>query len=131
MTGPTLPFVIQEHTTPQGVHWDLMLQMGNALWTWRLAVKPERIQTKPVAAERIADHPLRFLTYQGPVQNQTGSVTIADSGRFTLQTQSSEELQIILAGKILSGPFKLVRQDQSLWLFIPLSPDDHPCCFEG
>lgn len=131
MTGPTLPFVIQEHATPQGVHWDLMLQMGDVLWTWRLAVKPGHIQTKPVVAERIADHPPRFLTYQGPVQNQTGSVTIADNGSFILQTQSSEELQIILAGKILSGPFKLIRQDQSLWLFIPLSPADHLCGFEG
>ena len=50
-------FVIQQHTTPNGVHWDLMLEMNNCLWTWRLNTPPEKITNAPVSAERIQDHP--------------------------------------------------------------------------
>lgn len=76
-------FVIQQHTTPDGVHWDLMLEMDDCLWTWRLNVPPTEIKNKPISAERIHDHPLRFLTYEGPVQNNTGKVKITDKGTYT------------------------------------------------
>ena len=34
--APKKQFVVAEHTTPNGVHWDLMLEMDDCLWTWRL-----------------------------------------------------------------------------------------------
>lgn len=79
-------FVIQQHTTPDGVHWDLLLEMDDCLWTWRLNTPPAEIKNQPIGAERIHDHPLRFLTYEGPVQNNTGRVTIADKGTYTIQS---------------------------------------------
>lgn len=79
-------FVISEHTTKNGVHWDLMLEMHDYLWTWRLNVPPEKITDTPVSAEPIFDHSPRFLTYEGPVQNGTGRVKIADKGTCTLST---------------------------------------------
>jgi hypothetical protein len=77
-------FVISEHTTKSGVHWDLMLEMDDGLWTWRLNVPPAEIKNKPIPAERIHDHPLRFLTYEGPVQNDTGNVKIVEKGTYIL-----------------------------------------------
>jgi hypothetical protein len=115
MTDPK-PFVIDEHTTPTGVHWDLMLQMGDALWTWRLAVHPEKIGSNSVAAERIADHPLRFLSYQGPVQNHTGSVRIAECGECTLENQTQHELTLHFKGKSLTGRYMLTQQNENCWL---------------
>ncbi|MHC4290379.1 MAG: DNA polymerase ligase N-terminal domain-containing protein, partial [Planctomycetota bacterium] len=67
-------FVVIEHTTSDGVHWDLMLDRGEVLWTWRLDTTPGKIAEKAVSAERISDHPRRFLAYEGPVQNNTGQV---------------------------------------------------------
>ncbi len=109
-------FVIQEHSAPEGVHWDLMLQLGDALRTWRLSVPPEQIQNEPIPAEKIADHSLRFLSYEGPVQNNTGSVKIADRGNFTLFEQTEKEILFETAGQILKGKFQLQFQQNNLWL---------------
>lgn len=110
-------FVIQQHTTPNGVHWDLMLEMGECLWTWRLNVPPVKIKNKPITAERIHDHPLRFLTYEGPVQNNTGTVTIADKGTYLLRSQTDSVLMLELQGTILSDCFQLQRTENTLWVF--------------
>jgi hypothetical protein len=119
MTGPLRQFVIQEHTTPAGVHWDLMLQMDDILWTWRLAVPPKQISSDTIPAERIFNHPLRFLSYEGPVQKQTGSVRIADRGKYTLENQTEHELELIFEGKHLSGGYKLTQQSDHHWLLSP------------
>ena len=100
-------FVISEHTTPNGVHWDLMLEMDNTLWTWRLNVPPAEIKNKPILAERIHNHPLRFLTYEGPVQNNTGQVTIAEKGTYQIIEQTENTLRLEMNGNILKGNFTL------------------------
>ena len=102
-------FVIQQHTTPDGVHWDLMLEMDDCLWTWRLAVPPAEIKNKIISAERIHDHPLRFLTYEGPIQNGTGSVKIADRGSYQLLEQADNTLTFQSQGKILKGTSTLSK----------------------
>jgi hypothetical protein len=116
MNIPGNTFVIQEHTTPADVHWDLMLQFGDVLWTWRLGIGPGKIQDTPVPAEKIADHPMRFLSYEGPVQNHTGSVYIADSGSFSIFSQTEREISFETAGRILKGSFMLTVQKNNLWL---------------
>jgi len=109
-------FVIQEHARPEGVHWDLMLQFQDVLRTWRFSVPPQQIQNEPVPAEKIADHPLRFLSYEGPVQNNTGSVKIADRGNFTLSEQTESGISFEVTGQILKGKFQLQFQQNNLWL---------------
>jgi hypothetical protein len=109
-------FVIQEHSTPDGGHWDLMLQIEDTLWTWRLHHPPQHIQDTPIPAEKIADHPLRFLSYEGPVQNHIGSVKIADKGNFTLLEQTEKEISFETAGQILKGKFQLHLQHNNFWL---------------
>ncbi len=116
--GPDNAFVIQQHTTPQGVHWDLMLQMGDVLWTWRMTVSPEQIDVINLPIERIFDHPLRFLWYEGPVQNKTGQVKIADKGDLRLISEDADTLCVYLQGKILQGKFTLTRQSENLWMLV-------------
>ena len=109
-------FVIQQHQTPKGIHWDLMLQADQALLTWRLSVPPKQISNEEASAQKIADHPLRFLTYEGPVQNQTGSVKIADTGTCTIE-ETQNALQIALNGQILHGNFILKEIRKQDWIF--------------
>ncbi|MEN8127501.1 MAG: DNA polymerase ligase N-terminal domain-containing protein [Planctomycetota bacterium] len=104
-------FVIQQHTTPEGVHWDLMLEADNTLWTWRLNVPPAEMGDEPIGAERIADHRLRFLTYEGPVQSNTGQVRIADKGTYTenrVGTAHPTCLTLELHGTILNGTYTFI-----------------------
>jgi hypothetical protein len=108
-------FVIQKHLTPVGGHWDLMLQIEDTLWTWRLHHSPEHIQDTPIAAEKIADHPLRFLTYEGPVQNDTASVKIVDKGNFRIPKQTENQIEFETDGKILSGQFQLHLEQDDIW----------------
>ena len=117
---PKKQFVISEHTTPTGAHWDLMLEMDDTLWTWRLKIPPAEIKNEPIGAERISDHPLRFLTYEGPVQNSTGRVKIADKGPCQIIEQTENTLVFESQGTILKGTFSLSKtQNTSLWTLKP------------
>ncbi len=112
-------FVIQEHTTPAGVHWDLMLEQGAALLTFRLPVPPAQAASAATAATKIHDHPLRFLTYEGPVQKNTGRVRIADRGRLHIETQADDRIAFALQGQTLHGAFTLTRADAAEWILTP------------
>ena len=107
-------FVISEHTTPDSVHWDLMLEMDDCLWTWRLHVPPDEIKNQSIGAERIHDHPLRFLTYEGPVQNNTGRVKIFDKGMYTQNVIPTEVLPNEMRQCAAEEPVKTAPQSGSL-----------------
>ena len=107
MKNATGQFVIQQHTNPDGVHWDLMLEMEDTLWTWRLNVPPAEITNEPIRSQRIGDHPKRFLTYEGPVQNNTGTVKIADKGTYQFIKQAEDILTLKINGVILNGTYTL------------------------
>jgi hypothetical protein len=94
-----------------------MLEMDPTLWIWRLNVSPAEIRDEPISAERITDHPRRFLTYEGPVQNNTGRVEIRDKGTYHLRKQTENELLLELEGTILRGCFSLGRTEEpSFWI---------------
>ncbi len=108
-------FVVQRHQTPHGVHWDLMIQQRDVLWTWRMDRQPSRIGDTPLTLEKIADHPLRFLTYEGPVQHHTGNVRIVDSGWVSLTEKTDGELVLVFDGVCLHGSRRLIRGDGAFW----------------
>jgi bifunctional non-homologous end joining protein LigD len=110
-------FVIQEHTTPEGVHWDLMLEQDGVLATFRLEHEPAYCLTHEVRAEKIFDHPLRFLTYEGPVQKGAGKVRIADSGTYEWRDHRDDFWSVELNGRILKGDFALSRVEGNEWRF--------------
>lgn len=85
----------------------MMLEVGQTLWTWRMTCPPENIGNSPLPLEKIADHPLRFLTYEGPVQNNTGTVHITDCGVFESLSWTPESLTIHFNGQHLKGRFVL------------------------
>lgn len=110
-------FVVQEHTTPEGVHWDLMLEQGGVLITFRLETEPAKCLAGEVRAVKIFDHPMRFLTYEGPVQKGTGKVRIVDSGTYRSRERRDDRWVLELDGSVLKGDFTLARIDDSEWRF--------------
>ena len=70
-------YVILEHDHPSR-HWDLMLESGEVLRTWRLASCP--VAGASVAAEAAPDHRRLYLDYEGPISGGRGHVFRWDSG---------------------------------------------------
>ena len=107
-------FVIQQHHMPDGVHWDLMLEKGDKLWTWRLDRYPPDTH-QALAAERIFDHPLKFLTYEGAVRNGTGKVVIADRGTLQYRDITADTITFRLDGDRIKGTFILQLDAAPQW----------------
>jgi hypothetical protein len=112
-------FVVQEHTTPAGVHWDLMLEQGEALTTFRLEQPPQAAREGIVRAVNICDHPLRFLTYEGPVQKGTGQVRIVDRGSCDVVDEAGGVITLQFRGTILQGGFALRQVEGVSWQLAP------------
>lgn len=108
-------YVIQQHTTADGVHWDLMLEQDGVLATFRLEEMPATSHGAKIRAEKIFDHPLRFLTYEGPVQQGTGQVHIADWGIYHMEERSEEAVALNFNGKALRGDFTLTHVHETFW----------------
>jgi hypothetical protein len=111
-------FVIQKHTTADSIHWDLMLESGNTLLTWRLDKNPAEIDS-PSKTVKIFDHPLKFLTYEGPVNKGKGRVRIADTGICQILQENNENIELNMSGRILKGKFSLLHLKEDRWQFAP------------
>lgn len=89
-------FAILTHDHPF-LHWDFLLEWGEHARTWRLLEEPG---IGSVAAERIADHRLLYLDYEGPVSGGRGHVKQWDQGIFTI-LEKDRPLEIQLSGRQL------------------------------
>ena len=99
-------FVIQRHERQNGpVHWDLMLESEGILETYRVNKPPEEWGAAPIEAVKIFDHPLKFLTYSGPVNKGKGKVTIVDAGIYQVLTHNEKQLNLEFSGTILKKEF--------------------------
>lgn len=110
-------FVILKHTRQGHLpHWDMMLETGKALHTWRLDAHPSDIDDQYIAIERIEDHELRFLDYTGPVNDGKGMVELADSGFFrVLGSDPSGAQTLEFNGRRLKERFKLAHIARDQW----------------
>jgi hypothetical protein len=100
-------YVLLEHDHPF-LHWDLMLESGDVLRTWRLLSLPET--GKPIQAEAIFDHRIFYLDYEGPISGNRGHVVRRDRGTFTWLEQHEERVEVELAGEALAGRLVLSLQ---------------------
>lgn len=112
-------YVILRHATPEGVHFDFMLESEGILSTWRIDIGPEDMKTTAAKAEKIFDHDLKFLTYEGPVNKGTGRVTAVDKGVYSVIARTADEMQIQIEAEILGGVYTLTREKESTWQFAP------------
>lgn len=107
-------FVILEHDWPER-HWDLMLEAGDVLRTWRLASPPEPGQS--VSATAIGDHRPHYLDYEGPVSGNRGTVKRWDAGVCTWLTDAEGCVSVRLDGTRCCGTATLVQQENNEWSF--------------
>ena len=102
-------FVVLEHDHPF-LHWDLMLEAGPVLRTWRLLAEPSL--GDPVSAEATFDHRPFYLDYEGPVSGDRGSVKRWDAGTFTWEVDEPGRVVVVLAGSRLRGEVTLERRGE-------------------
>jgi hypothetical protein len=105
-------FVLLDHDHPRP-HLDLMLEAEGGLWTWRLSGEP----TAGVAqrAERLADHRLAYLDYEGPVSGGRGRVARRDAGAFDWVERRDSRIEVELFGEKVRGRLVLVQQLGEVW----------------
>ena len=122
--GEPRRFVIQRHQLPDGVHWDLMIEAGDVLWTWQLGRPPQALGRDPVPAVRIADHRKVYLTYEGPISGDRGTVRIAERGTCRLLEITETLLRLEVQGRVLAGRFELRRTDPASdrWALVRTDP---------
>ncbi|MEQ1904016.1 MAG: hypothetical protein ABL888_07540 [Pirellulaceae bacterium] len=91
-------FVVLRHSLPaeseRPTHWDWMFELNGVLETWatepleQLFGPSELIEPISVIAQRLADHRLEYLEYEGPVSGNRGSVARILRGTYTCLDQS-------------------------------------------
>ena len=111
-------FVIQQHNRQgQPRHWDLMMEQGDDLKTFRLDIPPDLLLIQAAKAVPIDDHAIRFLTYEGSVNKGLGRVEIVERGTYKTLTQADDSWELDLDGQVLKGRFRLARPTPETWEF--------------
>jgi hypothetical protein len=114
-------YVILHHRCPAGyerpTHWDLMLECEGVLLTWALPERPA--QGKTIDAEKLAEHRLDYLEYEGPISAGRGEVSRWDWGQYELVEQSESGMIAILDGRQGLARATLEQTDDQLqsWRF--------------
>jgi hypothetical protein len=97
-------FVLLEHRW-DGVHWDLMLEAGDALRTWAI----DRPVTAGVdlPARALPDHRPIYLDYEGPISGDRGTVRRIDRGTYTAEVWEPDCVRVRLEGDQLVGELEI------------------------
>jgi len=107
-------YVILEHDHPE-LHWDLMLEAGDVLRTWRLAAPPALDQEIP--AKKSFDHRLLYLDFEGPISGGRGKVKRWDAGQFSWLEEAPGKNRITLEGKTIQGAAHISQDPEGNWIF--------------
>ena len=104
-------FVLLYHAVPDDFgresHWDLMFEVSGSLRTWALNNDPNT--GHPVKAVSLQEHRMEYLTYEGPVSRNRGSVRRIDSGTFEFVTDTAGEVVVRMEGDVLIGTIRLEK----------------------
>lgn len=110
-------FVLLKHDFPF-LHWDLMLEDGEILRTWRLLVSPDSTDVLP--AQSSFPHRLIYLDYEGPVSGNRGNVKRWDKGYYEGELPESvlvgDDILIIFHGKNFKGSYLISRNEKNTWV---------------
>lgn len=106
---PRFAILAHDHPFP---HWDFLLEDSECCRTWRLLSEPRPSGT--VEAERIADHRLHYLDYEGPVSGDRGTVARFDAGTFEWVSDGLADVEIKLSGDCIAGRCR-IQQISDEW----------------
>ncbi|HET8567030.1 MAG TPA: DNA ligase D [Solirubrobacterales bacterium] len=119
-------FVVQEHSARR-LHWDLRLEHDGAAASWAI---PNGIPETPEEnrkAVHTEDHPLSYLEWEGEIpkgEYGAGTMTIWDSGTFTLEKWEPAKVMVEFHGERLRGRYALFRagRDEKDWMIHRIDP---------
>jgi hypothetical protein len=105
--GGVMPrFALLEHRW-DGVHWDLLLDVGDALRTWAIDAPIAVGLTLPARA--LGDHRRVYLDYEGAIAGDRGRVRRVDQGVYDPLVWTPELVRVVLSGVQLVGLAELRR----------------------
>jgi bifunctional non-homologous end joining protein LigD len=120
-------FVVQKHHARR-MHYDLRLQIGDALKSWAVPEGPCLDPKVRRFAKQVEDHPVEYASFEGriPAGNYgAGTVIVWDRGTWVTLADPEEalaagELKFRLLGEKLAGGWMLKRlpDDPTNWLLI-------------
>ncbi len=110
-------FVVLQHETHTGVHWDFMLEDEGGLLTWALSAEPQPAEIQP--AKALPPHRPIYLDYEGPISGNRGQVRQWDRGEFRWLSRSGSLLEVVLRGNRVNGLVRLsfVGPSSEWWQF--------------
>lgn len=92
-------FTISRHTdSAEGDHYDLMLEHGDALRTWRVL---NTAFGTPQPAKQVQEHRKLYLDYEGEISGGRGRVKIFDTGSFGVDEWQEDRIQVALVGRLI------------------------------
>jgi bifunctional non-homologous end joining protein LigD len=117
-------FVVQEHHA-RNLHYDFRLEMDGVLRSWAVPKGPPQKPGVRRLAVQVEDHPVDYIGFEGSIpqdQYGAGTVSIWDSGTYSLEELNPDSLKVILHGSKLRGPYALVHLQKRPqdWLLIKL-----------
>ena len=122
-------YVVQKHfRSKRDFHFDLMLEAEGRLVTFSASAPPDRTKALPCLVQQLADHPVRFLEFEGDLPQAGGWCRIHDQGTFEwieppegasppdegrASLETADEVRIRLTGKKAKGVYQLTREPAS------------------
>jgi hypothetical protein len=114
-------YVILRHEIPAGAerpsHYDLMFEAGPALRTWAVVAAPDTPGEQP--ADALADHRSDYLTYEGPISGNRGSVTRWDEGEYEPLADDATAFVVQVRGRRLIGKIRITGGAPSRYTYHP------------
>lgn len=109
-------FAIARHDgSPEGDHYDLLLESGDVLRTWRFQAAHFEA---PQPAKQLKDHRKKYLEYEGEISGGRGRVSIYETGTYEVDVWSDKVVQIALAGPKIKTRLRLDLQEGEDWILV-------------
>ena len=102
-------FTISRHSgAKEGDHFDLLLEQGETLKTWRLENTAFQF---PQAAKQVKDHRKLYLDYEGEISGGRGTVKIWDTGPYLVDRWDEKHIRVAITGRQVRTRLRLDRTD--------------------
>jgi len=112
-------FVILDHSSQGQTHWDLMLEQGQILLTWQVPCHPDRWGGRgEISCEKIFDHGLKYLSYEGPLSRNRGEVRQVAGGQYELLEKGERRWCVSLVGDTINGKLTLTHFKADQWQLV-------------
>ena len=101
-------------------HWDFMIERNGTLLTWAIDQRPKIGVV--LMAERLADHRVAYLDYEGPISQNRGTVTQVDAGDFDWVEFQADRIAVRVTSGDLIGALTLNRPSEGQCWLLNVSP---------